>query len=399
VTPRLEARRGRTAPASSLFVLCCLLLAAVLFTPALPAAGSGTKLVVVATGLNNPRKLFAAPGGHLYVVEAGTGGSDKCFPPLTDPVCVGLTGSVTEIAHRSQRRVITRLLSVAGIGHQRAQGPAAVAALGTRFFVLLQDTTIDAKGRNRLGPDGRYAGALITTPRGVARPRVVADFAAYEVAHNPDRGAGRGARYGDPPLDSDPYALAPYRGGFAVADAAGNDLLWTTRRGRISTLAVFPTREVKISKTVARLIRAPAGTTSLVVQSVPSSVAVGPDGALYVGELTGVPFKPGSARIWRVVPGHRPEIYASGFTTISDLAFQGHDLLVLELAAKGLLDPTSPGALIRVRPNGSRTVVASRGLTGPTGVAVMDGEIFVTNNGLFPGSGQGPHGQVLRLEG
>jgi hypothetical protein len=64
---------------------------------------------------------------------------------------------------------------------------------------------------------------LVTTPAGRARPREIADFAAYEAAHNPDRGAGRGALYGDPQIDSDPYALTPYRGGFAVAD--GNDLL------------------------------------------------------------------------------------------------------------------------------------------------------------------------------
>jgi hypothetical protein len=98
-----------------------------------------------------------------------------------------------------------------------------------------------------------------------------------------------------------------------------------------------------------------------------------------------------------VVPGQKPTIYAAGFTTISDLAFQGHDLLVLELAARGLLDPSSPGALIRLRPNGSRTVIASRGLVGPTGLAVAHGAVYVANHGLFPGTGPGPHGQVVRI--
>ena len=68
----------------------------------------------------------------------------------------------------------------------------------------------------------------------------------------------------------------------------------------------------------------------------PTSVVVGPDGALYVGELTGLPFAPGKARIWRW-SGAKTSLYASGFTNISDLAFDGKNLLVLELTTKGLL--------------------------------------------------------------
>ena len=129
----------------------------------------------------------------------------------------------------------------------------------------------------------------------------------------------------------------------------------------------------------------------------PTSVAVGPDGALYVGELTGWPYDVGTARIWRVVPGKKPTIYATGFTTISGLAFDGSDLLVLELASKGLLDASSPGALIRLRPNGSRTVLASAGLVAPTGLAVAGGTIYISNYGTYPGSGAGPHGEIVSV--
>jgi hypothetical protein len=137
--------------------------------------------------------------------------------------------------------------------------------------------------------------------------------------------------------------------------------------------------------------------TSISVQSVPSSIAVGPDGALYVGELTGVPFAPGSARVWRIVPGRRPTLYASGFTTIADLAFEGKDLLVLELSTRGLLSGKSPGALIRVTPARKKTILASAGLLYPTGVAVDGGSIYISNNGLYPAAGAGPHGEVVRL--
>ena len=72
------------------------------------------------------------------------------------------------------------------------------------------------------------------------------------------------------------------------------------------------------------------------VQSVPTSVAVGPDGALYAGELTGFPFNPGDARVWRVVPGHAPTVYARGFTNISAIAFDRSGEVIV------------PGALVPV---------------------------------------------------
>ena len=134
----------------------------------------------------------------------------------------------------------------------------------------------------------------------------------------------------------------------------------------------------------------------LTVQSVPSALTVGPDGALYVGELTGWPYRIGSARVWRVVPGKKPTVFASGFTSISELAFDGRDLLALELASKGLQNP-APGALIRVAPNGKRTILASAGLNFPTGLAVDDGWAYISNYGTYPAGGPPPHGELVRL--
>ncbi|HEU0318382.1 MAG TPA: ScyD/ScyE family protein, partial [Solirubrobacteraceae bacterium] len=144
-----------------------------------------------------------------------------------------------------------------------------------------------------------------------------------------------------------------------------------------------------------------AGAKPASAQSVPTSVAVGPDGALYVGELTGYPFALGSARVWRVVPGAAPTVYATAFTTISALAFDhAGRLLVLEIDRNGLNDTRGIGELIRLgagRPT-TRTVLASSGLVYPTGVAVgPDGSIYISNDGSAPGNGPGPHGQLLRL--
>ncbi len=57
------------------------------------------------------------------------------------------------------------------------------------------------------------------------------------------------------------------------------------------------------------------------MDSVPTPVVLGRDGAFYVGELTGFPFPVGGARIYRVVPGHAPQVFADSFTSVIDIAF------------------------------------------------------------------------------
>jgi hypothetical protein len=53
---------------------------------------------------------------------------------------------------------------------------------------------------------------------------------------------------------------------------------------------------------------------------------------------------------------------------------------------------TGPGELIRIAPDGSRSVVLG-GLNFPTSVAVgVDGGLYVTNRGVTPGLGE-----VLRI--
>jgi sugar lactone lactonase YvrE len=135
--------------------------------------------------------------------------------------------------------------------------------------------------------------------------------------------------------------------------------------------------------------------TQIPMDAVPTSVALGPDGNYYVGQLTGFPFPVGGANVYRVpVQGGTPEVYAEGFTAVVDVAF-GPDgsLYVLELAKNGLFDAFVfndwTGALICVAPNGTRTEIAEGALFAPGGVAVdSDGTLYVTNNSIFSGVGQ-----------
>jgi hypothetical protein len=148
--------------------------------------------------------------------------------------------------------------------------------------------------------------------------------------------------------------VAVTSGGLAVTDAAGNTLLRVSANGAISTLAVFPGRMVDAPS----FLGLPPG-TQIPMEAVPTSVVQGPDGAFYVGQLTGFPYPPGAARVYRVLPGQAPTIYAEGFTNIIDIGFSSDGTLyVLEIAHHGLLSFDPTGALIRVERDGSRHKMA-----------------------------------------
>ncbi len=366
-------------------------LAALLLALGLGACGAGSgspaspRSTVLISKLANPRQLSFGADGALYVAEAGDGGSDRCvtIARTQQRVCLGQTGAILRIAAGRATPIVSGLPSIASPGGAEASGPADVVQTGSKLAFVVQDTHIDAAGANPFGKLGLPLGRLVfAAADGGGAVTLEADLAHYEALHDPDHGAGA---VGSGKTESDPYGLVAYRGGYAVVDAAANDLLWVDPAGRIHLLAVFPTQKVTL-----------AGKT-VVAQSVPTSVAVGPDGALYVGELTGNPFAAGSARVWRVEPGQRPAVYAQGFTTISAITFDRRGrLLVLEITGEGLNETGSPGQLIRYSA-GRRTIVPTGRLVDPTGVAVgPDGSIYISDNGESAANA-GAGGEILRV--
>ncbi len=58
-------------------------------------------------------------------------------------------------------------------------------------------------------------------------------------------------------------------------------------------------------------------------------------------------------------------------------------------------DTEMDGALIRVEPNGQRTVLASTGLKNPGGVAVVGNSVYYVTTRIASGGGVG---QLLKLQ-
>ncbi|TDH58975.1 ScyD/ScyE family protein [Dankookia rubra] len=145
------------------------------------------------------------------------------------------------------------------------------------------------------------------------------------------------------------------------------------------------------------------------LEYVPTAVTVGPDDALYVSGLSGLPYPDGYSRVMRVADTHAttgfdgqidsgvPQTYASGLSQVNGLSFDGKgNLNVLEFVnAANIYDPTRqpgelpPSELIRIAPDGVRTTISGPELklanyvladkeTGDVYVAIGNADI---NNG------------------
>ena len=283
-----------------------------------------------------------------------------------------------------------------------------VAAVASAGIVGIRDGTAElmaalpgANGVAGVGRGNAYVvtggstdpGQILPTSRKLFRVsnggiRMVADLWAFEQLANPDDFWHDGPTA----VESNPFDVAMLDGGrVLVADAAANTILEVDASGAVDWVAVLTPRDME-----APLIDP---------QPVPTSIAIGPDGAYYVGELTGFPGYPGASRVWRIAPGSRHvqcpssacTLVASGFTSIIDLAFAPNGTLyVLELdeaswlgmeeagfakAAGGTVNACTIGT-------GACSVVAS-GLAVPTAIAVDDdGGIWIGEQPimLFAGS-------------
>ena len=252
------------------------------------------------------------------------------------------------------------------------------------------------------GPD---AAKLWRIEKGVVS--LWADLGAFEATVNPDA----------PEINPNPFDVQALPGGRAlVADAGANALLIVEPDGTIDWIATLPSQLVSTAN-IKTLFGCPAGPPDICglppmipAQPVTPSVAIGPDGAYYIGELKGFPAPAGFSRVWRIEPDARqvhcsadpavtPEctVVADGFTSIIDISFDRRGTMyVTELdeaswfAVEVLGNPIGGTVNACTQDAGTWTCAPlEQNLATPTGTASdATGRVYVTNHALEPGGAE-----------
>lgn len=246
------------------------------------------------------------------------------------------------------------------LGADEAAGPSAVIAVEGGYVVTISEA-----------PESEFQSLYFVDEDG--NIELLADLGAYEAEHNTDGGT---LPTGEPELLSNPYDVLPDgEGGYFVSDAGANAVLRVAADGTITPYGIFFDRESPLFPEFGPPM----------MDQVPTGMAIGPDGALYVATLTGFPFPQGEARVYRLedlngdgdaLDEGEMTVYATGLTALTDIAFDANgNLLAIQFSSNMLAE--APGQLVRVGAHGVEVLVD--GLITPTGLVVTPaGRVVVT---------------------
>jgi hypothetical protein len=331
-------------------------------TPATTEEPSGGEAVVtgpsIASGLNNPRHIFFADDGTLYIAEAGQGGDVDAQGPF-GPVKAGQTAQISAVAPDGTLSVAIPELVSMDAGFGQIEGPGDVLVTEDSYWVVL------GMGTQEPIVEGALAEAVVQIDKASGDVLQTIDLGAFETENNPDTGRE---------VVSNPVDVALAEDGtLYIADASGNSVFtWNEADG----LNLFVSWQVNDDTT----------------QPVPTSIDIGPDGDIYIGFLSGYPYLPGSARIERYATDGTLEETYDGLTYVTDLLVTDDGTVYAVEMANGYGDTgffANSGRVVKLV--GGDIGVVLDGLNYPYGLAQSPtGELFVTVDSAFlaPGSGR-----------
>jgi glucose/arabinose dehydrogenase len=351
--------RNRAAVVAASAITCAGLLGGSPATADTPkvAAETPAKVTVVAGNLTDPRQISES-GAYLYVAES-------------------VLDQVTRVAKDdgALKTVVTDVPNLQGV--VRADGRLYLAS-------------------GAAGPQGEeVAGSRrVLVARSGQRAKSFANLLAYEQRVNPDNQIQQTGPEAD--TLSNPFYVVKSKvsGGFLlVADAGANDVLAVSKKGRTSTFFVPPT--VTTGDCATQKQNSDAGPSC---DSVPTGLAYGPGGLLYISALTSEVEDQG--RVYVVDKNGKLVKTLTGFSGPTGVAVGTDGSVYVSEALQGMAGPPpvddSIGQIVKVAPDGKRTYAQ---VSQPTGLLWDEGRLYASARSLYASFNDQPgKGQVVAVD-